>query len=227
MSEAKNKSSTSNTNKNKTSYISVPQRLIYDKSKGMCTKAKYLYIILKKHSANNIVKIKYSNLMESLKWTDNRTLKRYLIVLNNFGYIEYKIDSTRIYSDNVLELKIVNIKPFILLAREVVEKGLKYDKESYSREKGIIYLYLMEDKYNEEWGYACPNRKEISDIIGLNNGSVTDIIKYYHDKFLCEHYRGWKNEETGDMIRSRYLVNNISKDGNSRYKKHKRKEYFT
>jgi len=115
----KNTSTTKNTNNKKTgiSYIAIPQNLIYDNN--LNTKAKYLYIILKKHAVSDKVNIGYDKLMDSLVWSDKRTLKRYLEILRQYNYIDYEFD--RIGKLHSLEMKIEFNKPFIQIDRELVE----------------------------------------------------------------------------------------------------------
>jgi len=222
--------------KNKTSYISIPQKLIHDKNKEVNVKAKYLYITLKKHSVKDKVNIRYNTLMNSLQWTDKRILKKYLDILKNNRYINYEFDVIHKYIS--IEIIIVGIKPFIMMARDIVEQALSINVETveckprsklFWREKSILYLYLMEDKFNNEWGYSCPNRKEIESILSSNNIDTKKIIDYCHENMICEYNQGIiVNADSGKVQRSRnrYLPNNKDKDGKLRYQYHKSIEYF-
>jgi hypothetical protein len=230
------KANNSNNNNNKTkstSYIAIPQKLIYDDN--LNTKAKYLYIILKKHSVSDNVNIGYLKLMESLKWTDKRGFKRYLKALKDNNYIEYEFE--KVGNSHPLKIKLNFSKPFVQIDRELVDKGLKCitaDKDGViyknNAEKGIIYLYTIEDRYRKDWGYSCPSREDICKILKLNNGRLTKIIKYYHDTYICEYQQGKiidnSDKEITRRTRNRYQPNIKDKYGNRRYSNHKPKNYF-
>lgn len=227
----------------KVSYISVPMKLIRNNTKdnGLNVKAKYLYIILKKLSTNSKVTISYQKLLEELQWTNKKTLKKYLEILKQNNYIDYNFQS--IYYYKPLEIKVIQHRPYIMLDRELVNNALyiQIDQDELSpkrkrsnlvyRENGIVYLYFLEANYNAEWGYACPNRKELLNVLTLNNSELTQINEYYHKRLICEFKRGKMitNQEDKTLImrtRNRYIVNKKDENGNKRYKKHKKDNYF-
>lgn len=230
-------------NKSSTSYISVPMKLIKSNTKldGLNVKAKYLYIILKKVSVYDNVSISYKKLLQELQWTNKRTLKKYLDILKQNEYIKYNFETMSHYIP--LEIKISKHTPYIMLDRELVNVALTIVvdqseiKEEYQRknlvyrENGIVYLYFLEANYNAEWGYACPSRNEMRKILTLNNTELTQLNQYYHKRFICEFKQGKMitNQEDKTLImraRNRYIVNIKDKNGSSRYKKHKKDNYF-
>lgn len=220
----------------KTSYISIPNELINNSDINI--KAKYLYIILKKHSTKHKTKvstlIKYDKLNKSLMWNDKRKLKRYLSILKELNYIKYDFKEINNYIP--LEIEFINHKQFIMIARDIVDKTLLINIDNsnskrgdmYYIEKGIVYLYFLEGYYNEYWGYACPSRRELSNIIKTNNSDTTKIIKYYHNNYICEYCQGKVIGEKDKPMRARnrYIPNNIDINGNKRYMRHKKESYF-
>ena len=247
----------------KVSYIAIPEKLICNRQNGkekdkkeINTKAKYLYIILKMVSHNDKVNIYYNNLIKKLGWTDKRTLQKYLKILKDNKYIDYAFD--RIVGNSKIEISLKFKKPFIQIDRELLERGIERGierRENTNKEEsnltqaqvenGIILLYYLENKYNSNWGYACPNREEILNVIGINNGGLSKIINYYHSKYICEFCQGEiisnlskerelqtkeninKNQKNSKMrLKNRYIVNNMTTNKERRYKIHKNKEYF-
>jgi len=229
---------------NTTSYISIPNKLIYDTK--INTKAKYLYIILKKHAINNKVNINYENIMNNLEWSDKRTFKKYLEILKDNNYISY--DFTRIVYYLPLKIELIFSKPFVMIARSIVEKILILNisksykttdsksthkrTDSFFKEKGLIYLFFIEHLFNIQLGYSFPSRKELTDILKITNKELSHIIKQYHKNHLCEYCQGEilegsESSATGiRRTRNRYLPNNILSNGKYRYYNHKPKDYF-
>ena len=208
----------------KNGFISVPTELILDTE--IPYKAKYLYIILKKHSFDDDLIIKYEKLMSLLKWKDKKSFKKYLLILKVNGYISYEFK--KIIELIPLEIKIEFKKPFIKLDRDIINKALDLSngENIYNHEKGLLLLYYLEYNFNEGWGYSCPSFEEINNILKMDTKRIKEIIWLYHINYICEYTKGYM---IGNLkIRNRYVVNNTIYDSfndkyKKRYKNHKAK----
>ncbi len=227
----------------KISYIQMPNNLILDTN--LNTKAKYLYLVLKISSTDNISIIYTKTLLKKLQWSDTKTLKKYLTQLKHQGYIQY--DFNKLPKHKPMEIKLLPKGYYTELDREIIHKTIeickavkiiRYTKDNNNnnikkevladlKEDAIILLYLYEMYYNENFscGYACPSYEHIYKTLKIRQQNITAINKTLHDNYICKCISGTYHQDDDGNIRqhnNRYIPNKIvTEDGKTRYKRHK------
>ena len=217
-------------------YTPITNRALF--SKDIKTKDKFVLIKLKQMSKNNISKIKINQLKDKCYMSDNRTIVQSLSRLKEFNFINYE----EFKSIPKLQIEITLIQTeedsiYTKIDNEMIDKICELFPNPYNP---LILYYILESRYNVEYGYSCPNREELSEYITISNNRLTEIVLIMHENYICEYCQGIFVTLTNGMtdydyssrLRNRYIPNTIaykqSEDniGKRRYSKHKPKDYF-
>jgi hypothetical protein len=150
----------------------------------------YLYVALKLAAYNGVVNIYTKNLLKKyVLWSKNETLKKHLILLKEYNYIDY--DFEEFPMSGTIQITIPQTeKPFTQVDRPTVEKiisvareahvwkGNKDNKKLYIediKEMAIKLFYYYFSYYNADEGKAYPKYEEIHMETKISNGYIKAI----------------------------------------------------
>lgn len=207
-------------------------------SKDIKNKDKFILIKLKSMSKNNISNITIANLKKKCYISDNRTILQSLKSLRQYDFISYaEFDSI---PKQPIQIELVyyedDHKSYTKVDNEMIEKICTIFKNPHNP---LILYYILENGYNVDYEYSCPNREFIKEYITVSNKVLTEYILTMHTNFICEYCQGIFVNNPDDeynnysgRLRNRYIPNTIQyKQGESyigkrRYARHKHSSFF-
>lgn len=202
--------------------IQVPYELL--ENKNIPHHAVYLYIILKTVCVDNHVNIYGTKLRSEkyLDWKTPKTLKKYLHILKEHGYITYEFDD--LPKRKAIELDICPLhkqQMYIQVSTEAIngvkectkvtpikkkKEGVELEILEDCKEMAVRLYYFYTKMYNDDIGKAFPSYKEITNKIGISGQYIKVINTLLKKKKLLEVTIGkWyeQQDEDGYIIRKR------------------------
>ena len=167
-----NKKSTTKTKK-----LAIPFDLICDKK--INHGSVYLYTILKDNIyQTNEVNIFNTKLKSKLNWKDNKTMKKYLSQLRDYGYIGYEFCNLPNKTAMQIHIRPLQNKEYYIL---ITSKTLHVILDTFNKiepnmtDQAVrLYMYYIKN-YNTEYGYAFTSYKNIKDDTGIRNENIKII----------------------------------------------------
>jgi hypothetical protein len=163
--------------------VNVPISII--NNKAIKTFETYLYVCLKQLAINDELNVYTKQLLDILQWKDRKTLKKYLKLLRDKGYISFNFDNLPqcIFNINEVNDEFINIKYSDI---EKIKSFLDSGKEHIIR---LAYFYKLRYITNEYTSYST-----IYDCTSIRNNCVTEYNKIFKENDIFRIQKPTKEE---------------------------------
>jgi hypothetical protein len=161
----------------------------------------YLYVTLKLASYDNKLNIFSKNLLSNyVHWSKNETLKKHLILLREYGYIEYNFNDFPMnkpleirnlpLDEPFTQVDNITIKKIIECAKQTtVWKGSKDNKSKHMedvKEMAVKLFYYYCCYYNADLGKAFTKYEQIHNETKISNTYIKSINNMFSENKLVD-----------------------------------------